>query len=431
MVAPGRRVVITGIGVVSPIGATSDSYWTALTNGVSGIQKLGDMEECAGAVTSFQGRIEDFGNLEAEKKKTIRKGIKLMNRQTQMAVAAAQQALGDSKVQTGTFDSDRIGVCFGAGNVSLLPEDFLPAIRTCSDPEAGFRFERWGAEGLAQVDPLWLLRYLPNMPACHIAIYNDFRGPNNSITQRETSANLAVAEACAFITEDEADLVVTGATGSLIQPINRLHTVIETDVAQGADPTTLCRPFERDRTGAVMGEGAAAFVVEELSSALRRGAPIYGEIVAFGSSCVVDKRGGPRCDLALAQAMRAALRRAQMSPTELGHIHAHGLSSRRADADEARALRLVFGDQAERTPLVAAKSNLGNAGAGCGALELAASLLALRAGRLFPVLNYEHPDPECRVAPVKSADTPAGDSFINLNMAAPGQASCLVVRRAA
>jgi 3-oxoacyl-[acyl-carrier-protein] synthase II len=431
MLAPARRLVVTGLGVISPIGKTRESFWDNLTRGRCGIGKVDGSDECAGEVRDFHGRIDDFGELEAEKKKAIRKGIKLMNRQTQLAVAAAQQALADSRIQGGEFDPDRVGVCFGAGNVSLLPEDFLPAIRKCSDAGHNFHFERWGSDGLTQIDPLWLLRYLPNMPACHIAIYNDFRGPNNSITQRETSANLAVAEACAFLLEGEADLVVAGATGTTLQPINRLHALAETEMAAGDDPACLCRPFDRERTGAVMAEGAAAFVLEDLASAERRGVPIYGEVVAWGSSCVVDRTGSPRCELALANAVRGALERGGLEAGDLGHLNAHGLGSRRSDAEEARGLRLALGDRAEHLPLVAAKGNLGNAGAGCGALELAASLLALRHGRLFPVLNYKHPDPECPVAAVRSADVPAGSCFLNLNMVAQGQASSLLVARAA
>jgi 3-oxoacyl-[acyl-carrier-protein] synthase II len=431
MVALARRVVLTGLGVVSPIGTTRERLWESLIGGRCGIGRLDNTDFCAGAVHDFDGCIEDFGELTLEKKKAIRKGLKLMNRQTQMAVAAAQQALCDSRVKDGAFDPDRVGVCFGAGNVSLLPEDFLPAIRKCTDEKHRFHFERWGSDGLAQIDPLWLLRYLPNMPACHIAIYNDLRGPNNSITQRETSANLAVAEACAFIQDDEADLVVAGATGTTLQPINRIHVLAETEMAAGPDPARLCRPFDRERSGAVVGEGAAAFVLEDLTSALRRGAPIYGEVLAWGSSCVVEQGGTPRCDLAVANALRGALRHARLDLAHIGHIHAHGLATRRSDAEETRGLRLVFGECADTLPLVAAKSYVGNAGAGCGALELAASLLALRHGRLFPVLNYEHPDPECRVCPVRSADVDAGTSFVNLNMTSQGQASCLVVARAA
>jgi 3-oxoacyl-[acyl-carrier-protein] synthase II len=354
-----------------------------------------------------------------------------MNRQTQMGVAAALQALSDGRFQAESLDLERVGVCFGADNVSLNPEDFLSAIRKCCDDQDQFHFERWGSEGLEEIDPLWLLRCLPNMPACHIAITSGLRGPCVTITQRENSANLALAEACAMIANEEADLVVAGATGTTIDPFNRIHVLAQTELATGSDSARLCRPFDRDRTGAVLGEGAAAFVLEDLASAVRRGVPIYGEILGWGSSCVAERDGKPRGDLALGNALRGALQRAHLDPVELGHIHANGLGGRCEDAQEADGLHLALGVQAEKTSLVAAKSQLGNAGAGSGALELAASLLALQHGKLFPVLNYEHSDPQCRVAPVRSTDHEAGTSFINVNMVSQGQASCLIVARAA
>lgn len=431
MQALTRRVVITGMGIVSPIGTSKESFWQALIEGRSGVQQMENAEFAAGQIRDFQGKIEDFGELDADKKKYIRKAIKLMSRQTQLAVAAAQHAIADCQLNFAESDRERVGICFGAGNVALLPEDFLEGVRNCSDEHNVFHFERWGKDGLTQVDPLWLLRCLPNMPACHIAIANDFRGPNNSITQREASANMAVSEAAAFILDGEADVVITGSTGTTIPAIHRIHAMAEMDVAVGEQPERLCRPFDQERSGTVMGEGAASFVLEDYDSAVRRGAKIYGEIVAAGSSCVVERNGRPRCETALINAMRAALKHARISAADLGHIHAHGSSTRRSDADEARAIRAVFGEHADKIPLVAAKSHMGNAGAGSGALEMAASVLALQHKRLFPVLNYEHADPECRVNPVKAGTVEAKDNFINLNLVSQGQASCVIIRRAA
>ena len=169
-------------------------------------------------------------------------------------------------------------------------------------------------------------------------------------------------------------------------------------------------------------------MLEELHSAIRRGAHIYGEVIAVGSSCVVDRARVPHRDAAMANAIRAALRNANQDSDSIGHIHAHGLSTRRADIEESRAIREVFGSHTDRLPVVAAKSSMGNAGAGSGAIELVASLLALERGRLFPVLNYEDRDPECPIVPVTSADVVAGDSFLNLNVSPQGQASCVLVK---
>jgi 3-oxoacyl-[acyl-carrier-protein] synthase II len=285
---------------------------------------------------------------------------------------------------------------------------------------------------MPQVAPIWLLKCLPNMPACHIAMYNDLRGPNNSITQREAAPNMAVAEASGLIVDGVADMMIAGGTGTTILPFNMMHALIEQELAQDSEnPAAACRPFDRNRKGAVLGEGAAAFVLEDLESALRRGATVYGEVIGSGSSCVVDRDHVPHCRTALVNAMKNALRTAGATPDDVDHIHAHGLGTVRSDAAEAGAIRDVFGKRADRVPVVAAKGHTGNAGAGGGAMELVASLLALKHGTLFPVRNFETPDPECPVSPVMAGqETSAGKCFLNLSVIPQGQASCLMVRAA-
>ncbi len=426
-----RRIVVTGLGVISPLGNSIDEFWQALIDGRSGVslnETPGEPPFCVGAAREFQGRIDDFGPLEKDLKKSIRKALKLMNRETQMGVAAAQQAITESGVLGVGYDPERIGVCFGAGNVSMLPADFEAGVRACSDEQQAFDFQRWGSDGLEQVAPLWLLKCLPNMPACYVSIYHDLQGPNNTITQREAAANLSIAEACAAIQEGAADAMITGATGTSILPFNKLHAELEEQVAAAAgQPESICRPFDRKRKGAVIAEGAAALVLEDYEAAVDRGATIYGEILGAGSSCVVGPGHTAHRDKALANAISAALNKARLSPDSIGHIHAHGLSTHRSDIEEVAGIRKVFGERTSKIPLVAAKSNTGNAGAGSGALEVVASLLALKNDRLFPVLNYEEPDPQCPVAPVRSADREPGETFLNLSIVAQGQASCLAV----
>jgi len=438
--ADGRRVVVTGLGVISPIGCTPERFWESLCQGRSGIgpfqqdpdrnKRLGT--HVAGRVGDFAGRIEDFGLLEPFRKKAISKALKMMNRETQMGLAAAQQALADSQLLAGAVDLQRIGVCFGAGNVSMMPDDFLPAIQACTDHDENYDFGRWGTDGLSAVAPLWLLKCLPNMPACYIAIFNDLRGPNNSITQREAAPNLAIAEAYNIIQEGAADAMVVGGTGTTIQPFNLIHELLDQEVAPGEElAERSCRPFDLHRTGSVLAEGAAALILESWESAQRRSAAVYGEVLGSGASCVIDRNQKPHVDKALFNAMRSALRQAHLSPRAIDHLHAHGLGGRRADIEEARAIRAVFGFHADRLPVVAAKSFMGNAGAGSGAIELVASLLAIKHGHLFRVLNFENADPECRIAPVRTSEVPAGSCFVNLNAGAKGQASCVVIGAAA
>lgn len=433
--ASARRVVITGVGLVSPLGNTPESLWDALANRKSGVARLSSLPNdnwttpFAAEARDFTGDIADFGPLEKEKQKQIRKATKLMCRETQMGVAAAQRALADAGLPGAAYEPERIGVVFGSDYMMTLPEEFSSGVAKCAAESGKFDFERWGGDGMSLLAPLWLLKYLPNMPASHVAIFNDLRGPSNSHTLREASSNLAISEAVAIIERGAADAIVAGATGTRVHPLRSLHVMLQEELAMGEiAPEKASRPFEMSRSGSVMGEGAGAVMLERLDTALARGAKIYAEVAGGGCSFAASRNMVGRCDDALANAMNAALKSAKMSPGDVGHIHAHGISTRRGDAQEAAAINRVFGPLAERIPVTAAKSHFGNLGAGGGTVELIASVLALRAGRLFPTLNYELPDPECRVRVVTDDGTPAGTTCLKLSCTPQGQASALVVR---
>ena len=237
---------------------------------------------------------------------------------------------------------------------------------------------------MAQLSPLWLLKYLPNMPASHIAIYNDYRGPNNSMTLREAASNLAVGEAFRVIQRGHADCMLAGATGTRVHPMKALHAVIQEEIApNGQDPQHASRPFDLNRSGMVLGEGAGAILMEELGAAQARGARIYAEIVGAGSSSVVDRSRVARRDKALCNAMRSTLRDANIAAADIGHINAHGLGTRSGDAEEAAAIREVFNGRSTSVPVTAAKSYFGNLGAGGGIVELIAGTLARRTTGCF------------------------------------------------
>jgi 3-oxoacyl-[acyl-carrier-protein] synthase II len=430
-----RRVVITGVGVIGPLGNTKDAFWEALLQGQSGVEPMtvGNLDDLpitfAAEARQFQGRIEDFGPLEKEQKKAIRKALKVMCRESQMGVASAQLALADAGIGPGQVDPERTGISFGTDYMLSAPEELTEAIRQCLDEHGRFDFSRWGTDGMPKMSPLWLLKYLPNMPASHLAIFNDFRGPNNSLTLREAAANAALAEAQQIILRGSADTMLAGATGTRVHPMKIVHAAQQEELAScNGDPARASRPFDRDRTGMVLGEGAGSVVLEELCRARARGAEIYGEVVAGASSSALGPRLLARRSQAMANVLRAVLRNAGASPDDVGHLHAHGLSTRSADIDEARAINEVFGGRGESLPVVAAKSHFGNLGAGSGMVELVASLLALRHDRLFPLLNYETPDPECPVAAVTEVRAGAGSSFVSLNVTPQGQASAVMVR---
>ena len=309
-----RRVVITGIGLVSPLGSTKEALWEALQQGRSGVGPLTVLPpgalpvQVAAEAKQFTGEIDDFGPLEKEQKKQIRKALRVMCRECQMGVAVAQLALTDAAIQVGTIDPDRIGISFGTDYMLSLPEEFNEGIRQCLDSDGQFEFPRWGVEGLPKMSPLWLLKYLPNMPASHVAIFNDLRGPSNSLTLREAGSNLAVGEAYQIIRRGNADAMVCGATGTRLHAMKIVHAVSQEEVACGnGDPAKVSRPFDRHRSGMVLGEGAGAIVIEELAHAQARGATIYGEIVAASSRAAAAPRLVARRKVALANVLRALL----------------------------------------------------------------------------------------------------------------------------
>jgi len=434
-----RRVVITGLGLISPLGNTRQELWQALSEGRSGV---GLFDEARGQALStpyaaechgFSGEIDNFGKLEGDKKKAIRKGLKVMCRECQMGVAAAERAIQDAALNAAGRDPERTGVVFGTDYMLSEPEEFGSGILACTDEDRQFHFDRWAQQGMTKMTPLWLLKYLPNMPASHIAIYNDLRGPNNSLTMREAAGNNAVGEALRVIQRGHADLMIAGATGTRVHSMKSVHAALQEEVAtplNGAagDPSEASRPFDAERRGVVLGEGAGVVVLEELEHAQARGATIYAELSGFGSSTAADKNRVALRDLALANAMRSALRDAGATPIAVGHIQAHGMATRSGDVAEARAVRDVFGGLKPDVPVTAAKSYFGNLGAGGGVVELIAGVLALQENKLFATRNYRTVDPLCEINVVRETTSP-GESFLNLSVTPQGQASCVFVKK--
>jgi 3-oxoacyl-[acyl-carrier-protein] synthase II len=435
--AARRRVVITGLGMVSPLGSSPRDLWNALAEGQSGIAPLANLPPLENRVTfggecrQFTGDIDDFGELEKNLKKSIRKALKMMCRESMMAVAAAQHAIADGGFAHAPMDPDSSGVVFGSDYMLSPPEDFIGGMRASGVGADGFEYQKWGGQGLKDMNPLWMLSYLPNMPGSHIAIFNDLRGPNNSLTMREASGLLAIREAVQTIERGHAERMIAGATGTRIHAFKTIHAVQTEELADpDLPPEEACRPFDADRTGMVVGEGAGAVLVESLDSAQERGARIYGEIVGTGSSAVADASLHGDRTTALTNAARAALAAANLDGQDVGHIAAHGLGSRQGDVDEAAALATVFGSRLSAIPVVAAKSFFGNLGAGSGVIELIASALALNEGRLFGTLNYKTPDPACPLNVAAGATPPeAGASFLKLSVTPQGQAAAIVVKR--
>lgn len=424
-----RRVVVTGVGVLSPIGIGVDPFWASLAAGRSGISVVEQFGESA-VPDHIGGEIKDFNDKTSKNYIRQRKSIKVMCREIQLGVAAATLALEDAKIAEGGVDPERLGVVYGANLMLSPPEKLAKACYACTDPETHkFRHERWGTEGMGDMEPLWLLQYLPNMPACHIGISADARGPNNSLTQGEASGNLAVGEALRVIQRDHADVIITGTTGTTLHPVKSLHAAMWDVLAHAnGDPGRACRPFDLNRSGQVIAEGAATLILEAESHALRRGARILGHVLGAGSACVIDRAGHPNLRRAMMLAMSDALRDAGVEPQDIGHLNAHGLATPEADPLEAAAILDVFGDYGRKIPVTALKSYFGNPGASCGTLEVAGSLLGLSHGVVPRTLNFETPDPACPLNVVAGESLPVSNRlFLKVNVTRTGQASAIVI----
>ena len=427
-----RQVVITGIGVLSPIGIGIDHFWQSLAAGKSGVTHC-DLFPGFASPNGVGGAVTEFTDELARKVylKDQRKNIKAMCREIQLGVASACLALEHSAVNLDTIDHERLGVEFGANLMLSAPDILSESCFDCCDEGTNhFQPSRWGQEGLAKMEPLWLLRYLPNMPACHISISSDARGPSNSLTLDDASGNTVLGEAMRIVLRGHADVMITGATGTTLHPIKTLHLALFNDLARTPEaPESRARPFDKDRSGRVVGEGACTFIVEERTHAENRGAKIWAKLLGTGSSCVFNPTGVSGTRRALANAMRSALRSAGLNPDQIGHVNAHGLGTQETDVEEARAILDVFGPElGRRIPVTAPKSFMGNSGAGCGTLELAASILGLSHGLIPHTLNYETPDPDCPLNIVAGQPQETKNRVVlNINVSRAGQASAAIV----
>lgn len=424
---PAARIVVSGVGVVSPIGIGNPAFWQNLIEGRSGAGRL-----CAfsseNLPTHFTCEVRDF---DPQKHLPKKKFLKVMSRDIQLGVGAAMLAMRDAGLRKGSVDPDRLGVVFGAGRISTTPQELARSVRRFARKQKPFDAALWTEDDMQEIAPLWLLRQLPNMPACHVSIAFDARGPNNTITNRDTSALMSLMEAVNVIERGGADCMIVGACGSNIQPVDIAKFCLYEELTKRDDnPKTACRPFDLDRDGTIAGEGAAAFVIESLSHAERRGAKIYAEILGLGGGC--DGRPQKRAmgSPGLVHAIRAAMTSAGITPGELGHINAQGIASLKEDAIEAASYREALGESAKKIPVTALKSYFGHSDAGSGAMELAGSLFALKNGLIPQTLNYETPDPACDLNVVRNGPIEfTQPTALCVNRTRLGQSAAVVLRR--
>ncbi len=390
-----RRVVITGMGVITPLGHSVEKLFRALLAGESGVGPI-TLFDAGRFPTRFAAEVRDFdlGKFVRHPQRWVDAGAN-----SRLAAAAAQQALGDAGLlEDARVDRTRCGVYVGTGEGT---QDFQNMIRLAARtyrPEQG-KLDRvaFTAAGLRDLHPGREFEQELHTPPAHLAAHFGLDGPNSNCLTACAAGSQAVGEAVEVIRHGDADLMLAGGSHSMIHPLgvtgfNRL-TALST---RNDDPTRASRPFDLRRDGFVMGEGAGMVVLEELEHARRRGAAIYAELTGYGSTAdafrVTDShpegRGASVC-------MRDALADAGLAPADVGYINAHGTSTQINDKVETLAIKQVFGPAAYQVPVSSTKSMLGHLIAAAGAVELVICVQALRWGVLPPTTNYEFPDPEC------------------------------------
>lgn len=410
-------VVITGMGLISPIGLGSQAVWESLLAQKSGVNRI-QAFPASGLPINFGAEVSPF---DASVYVKNRKRLKVMSADIKFAVAAAALAYQEAELEPKSYQPDRLGVEFGAHTTESELEELVDAYRACIQHRQ-FDFSRWGQLALPEFFPLWMLKYLPNMPACHIAINHNAQGPSNTMVQGEISTLLSITEAVRVIERGHADAMIAGGTGSRIHPKMMASAIRLQQVALTSEqPQQACRPFDSARSGMVFGEGAGAFVFERKSHAVARQAPILATVLGYGSGTAGNVK------VAIEIAIRAALRDSACTPEQIGHISANASGTTDGDLAEAQAIQSVFG---RRVPVLAFKSYFGNLGAGAGALELGCSLLALEHGLLPASLNCDSPDAACGInVVVDKAMRSSQPSAMVISCTPKGQAMALVVRR--
>jgi 3-oxoacyl-[acyl-carrier-protein] synthase II len=415
-----REVVITGIGAASPIGIGYDAVRASLASGHSGVRRL-DAFDTPEFPVRIGGEVVDF---DARQHVTARKSLKVMSRSIQLAYGSAKLAVESANLAAAEVSPERFGVVFGADMIQIEPGELVDAFRPCLDG-GRFNFDRWDERAMGEMFPLWMLKYLPNMPACHVAIAHDARGPNNTIVLGDASSLLAIGEGMRVIQRGAADVMIVGGTGSRLHPLAWAFRENSKLLSPRTErPQEVSRPFDAARDGMVYGEGSAAFVLETRQNAEARGAKILARILGFANMFEACTPGQSAPEQAIRTAIRQSLRDSGLKPADVGHVNAHGLSTRIHDQGEALAIRDTLGD----VPVTAPKSYFGNLGAGSGAVELLATLVAFDSGVVPRVLNFEKADPDCPVNVVRGESLATNTkTAVVLNQTLSGQSVAMVL----
>lgn len=408
-----RRVVVTGLGVITPIGNDIPTFWANLLAGRSGIRRI-DRFDVSEFPTQIAGMVENFDPEQYIDKKEARR----MDRFCQFAVAAAKMALEDAKFAITEENAERVGVYIGSGigGLETLAEQHQILLE----------------KGPRRVSPFLIPMMIADMASGQVSIQFGAKGPNSAPISACATGTHAVGDAVRLIQYGAADVMIAGGTEATIHPLALAgFCAAKAMSTRNDEPEKAVRPFDRDRDGFVMSEGAGILILEELEHAKRRGAKIYGEIIGYGMSgdAYHVTQPAPEGDGA-ARAMRAAIQDAGIRPEDVDYINAHGTGTELNDKFETLAIKRVFGEHAYRLAVSSIKSMTGHMLGAAGAVEAVATLLTLRDGRVPPTINYETPDPECDLdyVPNRAREMQVRVALSN-SFGFGGHNACVVVRR--
>jgi 3-oxoacyl-[acyl-carrier-protein] synthase II len=390
-----KRVVITGIGVISPIGIGTVAFWDNLIAGKVGVRRITQYDpegfpcQIAGEVPAY--KINDYVP------KSYRKATKVMARDIELAVIAADDAFKDAGLQSKAYtespsiNAHRFGCNIGAGLISVDLNELTAALTTARDEQHPNRLDlkKWGREGIPNLTPLWLLKYLPNMLACHVTIIHGLKGPSNTITCADASSHLAIGEAFRTVQRGDADLAICGGAETKVVPMNLMRQILLKRVSETHNdtPEQAVRPFDADADGTAAAEGGGLLILEEYEHAKARGAKIYAEVVGFGASQDTYSITDPDpTGHSYSKAISKALTEANLPPTAVDLLVPCGLGIPSHDRAELAGLHQVFGGGLERVPMAPIKAQTGNLAAGSG-VDAAAAVLALQYNVIPPAIN--------------------------------------------
>lgn len=418
------EILITGMGTISPLGVGLDSLWSALDTGQSGVI---ERPEFAGTDWPFRiaAPLQDFDPKQLVKP---RKALKVMCPPIQSGCAAANLAIEQAGLTPEQLNPDRIATVFGTEVFISDPREIGNAFFKCL-VDGKYEHSRWGTAGIAEIEPLWMLKYLPNMVASHISIALDARGPSNSICQGDASSLLSIIEAAELLKRGWADVAVAGGTGSNLQHFTMIYRGRDSYSHRVDSPRQASRPFDRDRDGMVAGEGAGAIVLETASHfTSRSSAAQSGSAQARLSGWAQGfcPANSPQFPERIAEVCRAALSRANLAPQDVDQWNAHATSQSTVDAWEAAAIMRLAPD----APIVALKHNFGHLGPGSGTVELVGGILALQQNRLPAAINFHQADPGTRLN-ISATTRPHGQRhLLKLSLSPTGQIAAVVVSKA-